>query len=100
MRTVILSWKTRKLAFISLSLCFLESAVFTGVIGALALTGEPLSQSLVVRKIVGIAWIACGPTSVAFACAALFLDTHRGFAAIALVVAVAIWVLCSLQVLV
>ena len=93
-------WSARKLAFTSITLSFLEIVAFASVIVALAFMDEPITRSLTARKITGIAWILCGPTSVAFACAGLFLDSRRGSAAIALVVAVASWIFCSLQILV
>ncbi len=96
-QALLTNWRAHKLAYLSLVICLLEVTVFF-CIAIFATT--PRHQSLTLRKLTGITWIFGGPMSIGFSLAGLFLDTRRGTAFIALILAIACWCFCTLQVLV
>jgi hypothetical protein len=94
---MISSWKTHTFAYISLVICSLEMFIF---LCAIALVRTQFDHPTLIRKGTAIAWLFGSPTSVGLAMIALFKDSRRGVALLALILALVFGFFCSLQMLV
>jgi hypothetical protein len=84
-------------AYISFAVSLAEIIVF---LGAIVLVRTPFNHWNLILKATAITWLLGVPGSIAFAVIGIFKDSRRGAALMALIVAVACSLFCTLQMLV
>ena len=89
-------WSKHKMASISLALSILELVIVWGTVAVVRSFG----QQLTLLRLMAIAWIGGGLASIVSAVAAIVVDPRREIGVLALIVAVAVFLICGLPMLV
>jgi hypothetical protein len=95
MTVVAKSWSRHKMASTSLVLCLVE---FIIVLGAVVVQSPPQHTTLV--RMASIAWLVGSVASIVCAVVAIIVEPRREIGLLSLIVAVAIFLVCGLQMLV
>jgi hypothetical protein len=92
-------WSKRKFGCISLALSLAEMLIIYGAAVLVHTSTQPHASPLILR-VASITWLVGGLGSLGFAVAGLSADSHRMTAFIALIVTIATFMVCGLQMLV
>lgn len=92
-------WSKRKFGCISLAVSLAETLIIYGAVVLVQTSRQPHAPPLIL-KMASTTWLIGGLGSLGFAVAGLVADSHRMTAFVAVIVTIATFLICGLQMLV